>query len=174
MKITLAGRRIELSDTLRDYVLAKVESLERFHDGIINVEINLGLEKNRNTVDIVAHLVRRKTIKVSEESNDMYTSIDLAVDKLKRQLRRHKSRIKEHRGEGPPAEGDSGEDRHGRDLEFIKREVFLSKPMTPEEALVQLDSTEENLLIFVDAESGEMKVLHRRGDGSYELLDPKY
>jgi putative sigma-54 modulation protein len=173
MKITIAGRHVELTDTLRGYVLSKVEGLERFHDGIINVDINLGLEKNRNTVDMVAHLVRRKIVKVSEESNDMYVSIDLAVDKLKRQLRRHKSRIKEHRGEAPLAQEPSG-NRRGKSVELIRREVFLPKPMTPEEALVQLDSLSRDFLIFIDAESGGLKVLYRRDDGDKELLDPRY
>ncbi|MCR4404679.1 MAG: ribosome-associated translation inhibitor RaiA [Candidatus Acetothermia bacterium] len=173
MKITIAGRHVEVTDTLRSYILSKVEGLERFHDGIISVDINLGLEKNRNTVDMVAHLVRRKVAKVSEESNDMYTSIDLAVDKLKRQLRRHKSRIKEHRGEIREVEGP-GEDRRGRRVELIRREVALPKPMTPEEALVELGSLEQDFLIFIDAETGGLKVLHRREDGVAELLEPQY
>lgn len=160
-----------MTDTLRGYILSKVEGLERFHDGIINVDVNLGLEKNRNTVDMVAHLVPRKVAKVSEESSDMYTSIDLAVDKLKRQLRRHKSRIKEHRGEAPQA--PSG-DQRGKWVQLIRREVSLPKPMTVEEALVELGSLDRDLLIFIDAEGGGLKVLHRREDGVPELLDPRY
>ncbi len=173
MRITIAGRHVELTDTLRNYVLSKVEGLERYHDGIIAVDVNLGLEKSRNTADLVAHLVRRKMLKVSEESNDMYTSIDLAVDKLKRQLQRHKSMIKEHRGEGGP-KLEQGGDQRGEGAELIRRELFLPKPMTQEEALVQLDSLDRSFLIFIDAESGGLKVLHRRGDGAYELLEPRY
>ncbi|MGQ9477461.1 MAG: ribosome hibernation-promoting factor, HPF/YfiA family [Candidatus Bipolaricaulia bacterium] len=175
MRITIAGRHVELTDTLRNYVLSKIEGLERYHDGIIAVDVNLGLEKSRNTADLVAHLVRRKMLKVSEESNDMYTSIDLAVDKLKRQLQRHKSMIKEHRGEGRvKREQGRGGDQRGEGVELIRRELFLPKPMTQEEALVQLDSLDRNFLIFIDAESGGLKVLHRRDDGAYELLEPRY
>lgn len=177
MRITIAGRHVELTDAIRNYVLSKVEGLERYHDGIIAVDVNLGLEKSRNTADLVAHLVRRKMIKVSEESNDMYTSIDLAVDKLKRQLQRHKSMIKEHRSEGAlKREQDRGGDQRGpgEGIELIRRELFLPKPMTQEEALVQLDSLDRDFLIFIDAESGGLKVLHRRSDRVYELLEPRY
>ena len=162
-----------MTDTLRGYILSKVEGLGRFHNGIINVDVNLGLEKNRNSVDIVARLVPRKVAKVSEESSDMYTSIDLAVDKLKRQLRRHKSRIKEHRGEAPQAQVPSG-DQRGKRVQLIRREVSLPKPMTAEEALVELDSLDRDFLIFIDAEGGGLKVLPRREDGVPELLDPRY
>lgn len=173
MRISIAGRHVELNDTLREYVLSKVEGLERYHDGIIDVDINLGIEKNRNIVDMIAHLVPRKVVKVSEESNDMYTSIDLAVDKLKRQLRRHKSRIKDYRGAVPSAEEPGGDER-GKGEQLIRREVFLPKPMTPEEALVQLESFHRDFLIFMDADSGGIKVIHRRDDGAYELLEPRY
>jgi putative sigma-54 modulation protein len=173
MKITIAGRHIELNDALRNYALSKVETLERYHDGIISVDINLELEKNRNTVDIIAHLVRRKVAKVSEESNDMYASIDLAIDKLKRQLRRHKGKIKDYQKAASLAK-ESSDDEHGESKGLIRREVFLPKPMTPEEALVQLDSFHRNFLIFIDANSGRMKVIYRRSDGICELLEPRY
>lgn len=173
MKVSIAGRHVELNENLRNYVLSKVEGLDRYHDGIINVDINLGIEKSRNIVDIVAHLPRRKVLKVSEESTDMYASIDLAVDKLKRQLRRHKSRIKDHRAATPPMERPD-EDEQGKDERLIRREVFLPKPMTPEEALVQLDSFHRDFLIFIDADTGGIRVIHRRTDGTYELLEPRY
>jgi len=172
MRISIAGRHVELNDTLREYVLSKVEGLERYHNGIIDVDINLGIEKNRNIVDIVAHLVPRKVVKVSEESNDMYTSIDLAVDKLKRQLRRHKSRIKDYRV--PPSPEEPGGNERGKGEGLIHREVFLPKPMTTEEAIVQLESFHRDLLIFMDADTGGIKVIHRRDDGAYELLEPRY
>jgi len=173
MKISMAGRHVELNDTLRNYVLSKVKGLERYHTGIIDIDVNLGLEKSRKIVDMIAHLRPRKVIKVSEESDDMYTSIDLAVDKLKRQLRKHKERIKDYRGAAAALEEPGGDER-GRDEQIVRREVFLPKPMTPEEALVQLESFQRNFLIFIDADSGRMEVIHRREDGVYELLEPRY
>lgn len=169
----MAGRHVELNDTLRNYVLSKVKGLERYHTGIIDIDVNLGLEKSRKIVDMIAHLRPRKVIKVSEESDDMYTSIDLAVDKLKRQLRKHKERIKDYRGAAAALEEPGGDER-GRDEQIVRREVFLPKPMTPEEALVQLESFQRNFLIFIDADSGRMEVIHRREDGVYELLEPRY
>lgn len=169
----MAGRHVELNDSLRNYVLSKVKGLERYHTGIIDIDINLGLEKNRNIVGMIAHLRPRKVIKVSEESGDMYTSIDLAVDKLKRQLRKHKERIKDYRGAAAAVEEPGGDERR-KNEQIVRREVFLPKPMTPEEALVQLESFHRNFLIFVDADSGRMEVIRRREDGAYELLEPRY
>jgi putative sigma-54 modulation protein len=97
MKINVVERHMEVSDALRSYVISKVEGLERYFDGIISVDITMDVEKDRQIVELVAHLIKKKILKATGESNDMYISVDGAVDKLKRQLRRYKSRLREKR-----------------------------------------------------------------------------
>lgn len=174
MKISVAGRRVELNDALRNYVVSKVEGLERYYDGIISVDVNLNVEKSRQIVDVVAHLVKKKILKVSEESDDMYLSIDQAVNKLKKQLRRHKRRVKERKAKGLDRSTIEAETEAQEKKEIVRTELFLKKPMTAEEAAIQLESFHRDFLIFMDSDRGALSIIHCRKDGNYELIEPKY
>ncbi len=167
------------SEALNQYAVAKVEALSRYFDGIISVDIVMDVEKERQIVEMVAHLAKRKIVKASAESDDMYASIDEAVDKLKQQLKKYKDQLREKR----PARQAAAQARQqalaeaqapGEDnITYTK--VYLRKPMTLEEARLQLESTNErNFLIFVDSERGGLQILYRHNDGRYELFEPVY
>ncbi|MEM4414037.1 MAG: ribosome-associated translation inhibitor RaiA [Candidatus Caldarchaeum sp.] len=178
MKIRVSERHMAESEALNKYAVSKVEALSRYFDGIISVDIVMDVEKERQIVEIVAHLVKRKVAKASAESDDMYASIDQAVDKLKQQLRKYKDQLREKR----PARQAAAEARQ-RALEdaqpkgednIIYTKVHLLKPMTLEEARLQLESYNRDFLIFVNADSRALNILHRHKDGQYELLEPVY
>jgi len=175
MKINLTGRHVKVTDALREYLISKLEGLERFYDRIISIDVNLDAEKGRQIVGIVAYLPKRKILRVNAESNDMHTTIDSAVDKLKRQLQKYKEKLSEWRIPPPTPSSEEGgrSDTHSRP-QIIHTEVLVRKPMTAEEAALQLDSYHRDFLIFVNAETGQLSIIHRLDDGSYELLEPRY
>jgi len=173
MKITVAERHMQASEALRSYAVNKVEHLSHYFDRIISVDIVLAAEKERQICELVAHLIQKKIAKASAEADDMYAAIDASVDKLKKQLRRYKDRLKEKRPKGkldaPPEESDH------RSPEFIRTQVYVMKPMTPEEAILQLESYQKrDFLVFMDAERNALSILHRLADGQYELIEPRY
>lgn len=172
MKINLTGRHIEVNDALREYLISKLESLERFYDRIISIDVNLDAEKGRQIVGIVAYLPKRRVLRVNAESNDMQATIDSAVDKLKRQLQKHKEKLSEWRV--PPPAPSPEEGRSDTRPQIVHTEVLVRKPMTAEEAALQLDSYHRDFLIFMNAETGKLSIIHRLDDGSYELLEPRY
>ncbi|MFB6214826.1 MAG: ribosome hibernation-promoting factor, HPF/YfiA family, partial [Candidatus Bipolaricaulia bacterium] len=88
MKVKIEERHMEQSDPLREYAVSKAESLQKFFDGIISVEVTMDVEKERRTVTVFAHLINKKVAKASAESDDMYVSIDSAMNKLERQLKK--------------------------------------------------------------------------------------
>jgi len=171
MKITIAERHMQVSEALRTYALTKVEHLSRYFDRIISIDVVLDSQKERQICELVAHLIKKKVIKASAEADEMYAAIDAAVDKLKKQLRRYKSRLKEKRSKGRDVEAPPQTDSQG---ELLRTQLFLKKPMTPEEAILQLESYEKDFLIFMDSERGALSVLHRLSDGRYELIEPIY
>lgn len=174
---------MQVGDDLHNYAANKVEHLGRYFDGIISVDVVLASEKNREVCELVAHLVRKKIAKASAEADDMHAAIDAASDKLKKQLRRYKGRIKEktkqNRAPASPQASPQREataaDRSGESAPIHHSQVFLRKPMTREEAVLQLESQEtRDFLIFIDAERGGLSVLHRYPDGGYEVIEPVY
>lgn len=180
MKISVAERHIRVNEALRAYAISKVEHLKRYFDGIISVDVVLDVEKGRQICELVARLVK-KVFKASAEAPDMHAAIDEAVDRLKGQLTRYKGRLRDRRAQGTrpltstaniAEEASAGTDHPQR--EIIHTQVPLKKPMTLEEAILQLESEGKDLLIFIDAERETLSIIHRLGDGRYELLEPEY
>jgi len=176
MKVKIEERHMEQSDPLREYAISKAENLQKFFDGIISVEVTMDVEKERRLVTVFAHLINKKIAKASAESDDMYVSIDSAMDKLERQLKKIKEKLKDkHKGELDD-EGNinseyfsSGEDKR----EIVKTDIYFKKPMTPDEAAMQLDSYQQEFLVFVNSNNDQVNIIYQRGDGQYGLIDPQ-
>ncbi len=174
---------MQASEALRSYAVEKVSHLSHYFDRIIGIDIVLDSQKERQICELIAYLIRKKRVVASAEADDMYAAIDAAVDKLKKQLIRFKERLQEKRAP-EPLRGDSedeaslslsaDENDRGRP-EILRTRVYLKKPMTPEEAILQLDSYDKkDFLIFMDAEEEQLRILHRLPDGRYELIEPIY
>ncbi|MBU0595219.1 ribosome-associated translation inhibitor RaiA [Candidatus Bipolaricaulota bacterium] len=173
MKIKIAGRHTDASAALRSYVVDKTEALERFFDRIISVDVVLSVEKERQIADLHAHLTNRKVISAREESTDMYASIDRAVDRLKRQLVKFKDHLHGTRERAAEAAADADTDRASPEKEIIRSEAYFQKPMSPEEAALQLDAIDKEFLVFVDVETDRVAIIYHRRDGNYGLIEPR-
>lgn len=102
MNISTTARHYELAPSLKDYAESKVHNLKKYFDHIVNAHLIFSLEKYRHRVEITLHVNGRDFVSV-EESDDMYASVDRSVDKLERQLRKHKTKVqnrKAHQGLG--------------------------------------------------------------------------
>jgi putative sigma-54 modulation protein len=176
MKIKIAERHghAETSAALRAYVVGKTEALERFFDRIISVDVVLSAEKERQTADFHAHLTNKKIITAREESTDMYASIDKAVDRLRRQLVKFKDQLSEVKGRGgAPVVDEEDAPPRGLEKQIVRTETHFIKPMTPEEAAMQLEAVEKGFLVFVDSETDEVGIIYHRRDGNYGLIEPR-
>ena len=173
MKIKIAGRHTDASPALRDYVIEKTEALERFFDRIISVDVVLSVEKERQIADFHAHLTNRKRINAREESTDMYASIDKAIDRLKRQLVRFKDQLQDVRGRSSVGIQTDESEEAIPGKRIIRSEAYFQKPMTVEEAALQLDAIEKEFLVFVDVETDQIAIIYRRRDGNFGLIEPR-
>jgi len=173
MKIKITERHTSASGSLRSYVVDKTEALERYFDRIISVDVVLSVEKQRQIADFHAHLTNKKIIMAREESTDMYASIDKAVDRLKRQLVKFKDQLQEVKGRtaaGLQASDDADTEAERR---ILRTEAYFRKPMTAEEAALQLDAIEKSFLVFIDVETDEVAIIYQRRDGNYGLIEPR-
>jgi putative sigma-54 modulation protein len=172
MQIKIVERHGVASDALRGYVVEKTQALSRFFDRIITVDVVLSVEKERQIADFHAHLTHRKLIKAHEETSDMYASIDKAIDVLKRQLVKYKDVLQDTRTGIQPQEtvAPSAVTDH---KEIIRVDTFLQKPMTPEEAALQLEELDRAFLVFVNSETDQVGIIYHRRDGHYGLIEPR-
>ncbi len=174
MKIKIAGRHTDASQALRSYVIEKTEGLERFFDRIISVDVVLSVEKERQIADFHAHLTNRKVISAREESGDMYASIDKAIDRLRRQLVKFKDHLHDVRDRsGAAAQAAATAEGDADSRQIVRSEAYFRKPMSPEEAALQLDAIEKDFLVFVNSETDQVAIIYHRRDGNFGLIEPR-
>ena len=180
MKIILTGRSFNLDERLKEYVCKKINRLGETYEGIYRCEAILEEEKIRKNAEIILHLKRKKLV-VKESSDDIYGSVDAAVHKLKKQLRKLYGKISsKRRSKGilekmvarfTGAENDASGDEKGK---IVKMNAFADKPMLPEEAKLELKLMDKSFIMFKNASTGEANVLYRRSDGNHGLIEPDF
>jgi putative sigma-54 modulation protein len=180
MQFQVKGRNLEVSDSIRSYAEQKLAKLERqLNDP--RVELELAVERNPSiTANHVAEATiwtRGPVLRAREASSDMRASIDQLVEKLERQVTRYRTqgrarrrkaaRASESAEEVMPVVPDEAEPL------IVKTKQFTVNPMTPEEAVLQLELIGHDFFVFRSADSGEMNVVYRRRDGNYGLIEPQ-
>jgi len=183
MQISIVGRRVEITDAIRDYVEKRLAKLKKYFPNTVDVHVVLFTQKIKQAVEITIN-ADGFVIHGEEASEDLYTSIDLLMDKLDAQLRKHKERMKLHRRKGPRPDKNLNLNIsvfEREDLEdmnpspgVIHTKQLVIKPMSVDEAVLQMDLIGQDFLVFLDATSQRMNVLYRRKDGNYGLIEPDY
>lgn len=178
MRISISGKNLEISDYLRDLVEKKVAKLERYFPQDTEVQVTLSVEKNRHIVEVTIPY-DGVIIRGEEVTGDMYASIDNVLDKLEKQILRHRTRLEKSLRSGAfkfdaPVYGAPVEEMDEEDAPHIVRvKRFNIKPMTEEEAMLQIEMLGHSFYVFVNADTGLMNVLYRRKDGNYGLIEPE-
>ncbi len=179
MQIAVTFRHMEASEPVRAYAEEKVSRVKKYIDEPIDAQVVLSVEKKiRHNAEVII-LAKGITIKGSEETNDMYAAIDAVVDKIERQLKRYKEKLKDHkptagrerRVEKSVVAAESLEG--GQVPTIIRTSSFEVKPMSVEEAVMQMDLLHKDFLVFTDDRTEELNVVYRRKDGNYGLIVPQ-
>lgn len=178
MKITTTARHYELTPALRDYAEKKVFNLKKYFDQIVNAHITFSLEKYRHAVEIKVH-VNGRDFKSREESEDMYASIDRAVDKLERQILKHKGKMKSRKTnfriadleyEAPVEESDE----KATPIPAVVMADRSSFPkLTLKEAMDEMKKRSKEFHIFVNPLNDRICILFVKGNGTYGLLEAR-
>jgi ribosome hibernation promoting factor len=201
--IQVTGRHVSVTDAMKEYCRRRLACLHLDYPKIIEVQVIMDVEKYRHGAEVILHCSNHITLEASSESDDMYASIDEVVDKIARQMRKYKTRLMRHhrpRRNGirhleekvlrwewddqmeqaalteavpaPPVEEQSLPDRFGPRV--IHSEKYPVKPMFIDEAVLQMEMSPRQFLVFLNAKTEKVSVIYRRKNGEFGLIEPTF
>ena len=176
MKLNIRGSKLEITDAIKSYLESQVQKLDKYFENPEEITANIVAKTKgvNQTVEITIP-IKKAILRVEESNNDLYSSIDLAVDKLERQIRKNKTKIKQK----------NNRDRFDMFVDFeieedfeepetiVKRKTIDMKPMSEEEAILQMDLLGHEFFIFKNSDTDNNSVLYKRKDGNYGIIEMK-
>jgi putative sigma-54 modulation protein len=179
VRLQVKGKNVEVSDSLKTYAHEKLGKLEKHLNDAARLELELAVEKNpsiaENQIAEGTIWTKGPVLRARESSPDMRASIDMLVEKLERQARRY--RDKRRRSARTNAGGVEAEAipvvPEEESPVIVKTKQFAVKPMTPEEAVLQLELIGHDFFVFQNADTTDANVVYRRRDGNYGLIEPQ-
>jgi putative sigma-54 modulation protein len=181
MQFQFKSRNVEVSDSIRTYAEEKLRKLERQLDDP-RVELELAVEKNPsiadNNVAEATIWTKGPVLRAREASGDMRASIDQLVEKLERQVTRYRTRGRDRRRRAARAASAATAEQQTpladeAETEIVKTKQFALNPLSPEEAVLQLELVGHDFFVFRNASSEAVNVVYRRRDGGYGLIEPQ-
>ena len=179
IKYSIRGENLEVTEALRDYVVSKLEKIEKYFqaDQELDARVNLKVYREKTAKVEVTIPLGSITLRAEDVSQDMYGSIDLVTDKIERQIRKNKTKI-ERKNRNKKSTSQLFTDAVVEEVEAAPAKVVRSKqidlkPMDLEEALLQMDLLGHDFFIYTDVEDNTTNVLYRREDGEVGLLEVK-
>lgn len=181
MRFNIRGDNLEVTEAIRAYIMKKINKLKKYFDTppTSEVHVRLSVYNNEQKIEVTIPMTGL-LLRAEERHSDLYAATDLVVDKLERQIRKHKTKInRKFRREGSPKhifaemeKESSSEHEEETEIEIVRTKRFDLKPMDSEEAILQMDMLDHSFFVFTNAESGETNVVYRRNDGRYGLIEP--
>ncbi|WP_027717657.1 ribosome hibernation-promoting factor, HPF/YfiA family [Desulfovirgula thermocuniculi] len=173
MRLQVRGRNMEVTDALRDYVEKRLGKLKKYLEVISDVQVVLAVEGDSHRVEVTIPL-GGVILRGEEVTADMYASIDLVVEKLEKQIERYKGRLLRRYEKGASEARAAGQKEEEEAPRVVRTKRFAIKPMTVDEAIMQMNLLGHSFFVFSNAETNEVNVLYRRRDGNYGLIEPEY
>lgn len=182
MRVSIAARHLDLTDALRSHVESRLDKVRHHFDRVIDVDVVLSVEKHRHIADVTVH-ANGIRMHGKETSGDMYTSVDTAIGKIDRQILKFKDR--KHRFQ--PRDGkvavvtleamdvpieeriEQAQGNHKR----VVHEPLAMKPMSVDEAAMQLELAKDTFLVFRNAQTQEVNVVYAKNDGTIGHINPE-
>lgn len=175
MLVTVMGKNVEVTEALRDYSEKKVAKISKFFEkSPVGAQVTFSTERGKHIVDITIQ-VNGLLLRGEEKTHDMYASIDGAVDKIERQVHKFKTRLnhKFHHDNKVIITAPLVPEEESA-IPVIKRtKRFEVKPMSAEEAVMQMDLLGHDFFVFSNSDTEEVNVVYRRKDGNYGLIEPE-
>jgi putative sigma-54 modulation protein len=179
MQIAVTFRHMETDEGVKGYVQEKVQRLQKYIESLREVHVVLSVEKFRHIAEITI-IGNGMTLNSQGRNSDLYAAIDQMVEKMERQIRERRVKVRRKRSNATPSKvplqsgGNSLENQEGMEMpSIIQKKQTLAKPMSIEEAVAQLRLSQQDFFFFINSDSGQMNALYRCKDGGYEWVEPR-
>jgi putative sigma-54 modulation protein len=185
MRVTVKGKNVHVSDSLKVYVENKLQKLSKYFSNIKDAQVTQTIQRNWYVIEVQVE-GDGVFLRAEDRSPDMYACVDAIVEKLEKQVKRFKGKLMLHPREGVGAamaaevapaepldeitEADEEEPLPG----IVRTKRFAIKPMTPDEAAMQMELLNHDFFVFLNGETDQINVLYRRKDGNYGLIEPEF
>ena len=173
MKFNIHGKNIEVTDAIRGYIESKIGRLNKyFKDTDLEAVVNLRVRGKEQIVEVTIP-ANKMVLRAEEKHSDLYAAVDLVSDKLERQIRKNKTKARKNLKQTivfTDFEVDASEDV---DNSIVKRKVVDTKPMSEEEAILQMELIGHDFFLFKNDKTNELCVVYKREDGGYGILEAK-
>ena len=174
MKVIISGRRIEIEEHLKELIEKRLSKLDKFFRDDAEAKVTLTGEKGDRSVMEVTVFSGGMIYRAEENTDDAYTAIDKVVTVIERQIRKNKTRIEKKVRRGAFVITEDDDDEYTEEGEFrIRTKSFPFKPMSPEEAILQMNLIGHTFFAFTDDSTGDVCVVYKRKDGDYGLIIPE-
>lgn len=180
MQLEIRGRNIDITDALKDYTAKRLSKLEKYIEDARIAQVALSVEGERHKVEVTIPL-NGVILRGEVASDDMYSAIDLVVEKLEKQIEKHKTKLyKSYRGGGlkQAVAEEIQKELNDKDtiekFKIVRTKRFALKPMDEEEAIMQMNLLGHTFFVFMNAETDEVNVVYKRKNRHYGLIEPDF
>jgi putative sigma-54 modulation protein len=183
--VKVTGRHVSITEAIKNYAINKIEHLHLDYPRIIEAHVILDVEKHRHFAEVILHCNNHITIEASEETDDMYASIDGVASKVARQMRKYKTKILrnhrprksnnvQHFDETVLALDETFEQLEEAEPQVVQTERYPVKPMFTDEAVLQLEMSARQFVVFLNAKTEKINILYRRRGDGFGLIEPTF
>jgi len=175
MKISVTFRNAEGETWQKEYVEERLQKLKKYIDNPVDARVILSVEKFRNTAEINL-MANGLNVNGREEDKDMHLAIDNAIEKIERQLKKRKEKVRGFKT-NPSRNGESGEEsaaeegEESPDAKVVETRKVVLKPMSIDDAVLEMETTKNRFVIYRDSSTENVNVIYRREDGKFALME---
>lgn len=175
MKFNIRGSKVKITSAINDYIEAKIGKLDKYLENPDEITANVVVRVKGNDQTVEVTIPMKKIILGAEDThNDLYAAVDLVSDKLERQIRKNKTRIKKRVKDitdiNVNFKVEKDEDEKGK---IVKRKLIETKPMNEEEAILQMNLLGHDFFVFTNDDTNQINILYRRKDSNYGIIETK-
>jgi len=184
MQLSVTFRHMDATDALKSHAKERVDRIKKYFPDPIMAHVVLSTERGyQHVADVNIQLHNGLLIKGREITEDMYSSIDLVMDKIERQVVRYKEKLHNHKSKEDLSSlpisyrviAEAGADRPEQETQrfhVVKQSKFAAKALSTQDAVMQMNMMHNNFLVFRNQETGQVNVVYKRDDGTYGLIEP--